>query len=481
MLESRLARGVAWSFIGVLISKGFLLISFILISRVTSVSAYGQIGIIKSSMTTFSLLGLASFGLTATRYISLRLKKDKESTSRILTLTFVLTLMISLLICILINVFSNDFTTVVLGSDNLIPYITFISLSIFLGAIFGFLTGALAGFEKFKQIAIVHILFGLFSIPLLFIGTKIYGVRGFCIGMLLLYFLALLFSFFFLGKAMIENQLRLTFCNIKQEFYILKEFSLPAFMGSSLISPTILICNSVLVSSLDGYVQMGIYDAAFTFSVIAMAFNAVIGQVLFPSAMKRAKLKDDNYFDFVNINMPWLIGVFFAIVLIYLPDIFSQIFDNSYQNRDMHLTVSTIALFIVFTSHRQGISRNLAALNRMWYSFLDNLLWGIIAIAFTYYLLDFGAFGRALAFVIAYFINSIVILPIYLKLDIFKMSYLLSNESISIWIILIISYISSFFYINIIFRILVMLLVILILLRISFNWFRKSTALFERI
>ncbi|MCF8272901.1 MAG: oligosaccharide flippase family protein [Flavobacteriaceae bacterium] len=473
-LQAKIAKGVFWSFLGVLISRGFLFISYILISKVTTLEQYGEIGILKSSITTFSLFSLASFGITATRYISLFVEKDIQKTQRILSLTYFMTIIISFSVFLIMNIFKKQFAVNILGAESFEPSVIIIAFAVFFTAVNGFQNGALAGFERFKSIALVNIFFGILSIPVLCFCTKFYGVIGFCYGMLIIYFILFFISAILLDKAMRSNNINFSLRGIKKEFSIISEFSIPSFLGGIIVSPTILICNSILVKSQNGFVQMGIYDAAFNFSIIAMTLNGVVGQVLYPYAMK-ANIKNNSKFDFINMNAPWLIGVFFGVFLIYIPDIFSLIFDSDFHNDDMYLTLSTIALFIIFISHRQGISRNLAALNRMWYGFTDNLIWAIIAVVATYFLVDIGAFGRALAFVVAYFINSIIVLPFYLNLNVYKKSYVISYQSALIWIIIALSYCSSFYNLDISIRIILLCISILFLLIISFIWYRNLT------
>jgi O-antigen/teichoic acid export membrane protein len=471
-LQSKITKGIIWTFLGTIISRGFLFISYIFISNVTTLHEYGQIGIIKSSITTFSLFSLASFGITATRFISLYLEKDKQKTERILTLSFCLTVLLSLLILISINIFKQPFSSIILGSENLKPTVIFVSITIFFAAINGFQNGALAGFEQFKSIAIVNIVFGLLSLPILYFGTKLYGVIGFCYAMLLIYFVLFACSAYFLNKAMIKKVLKFKFKEISKELFEILYFSIPSFLGGAIVSPTILICNAILVKSQNGFLEMGIYDAAFNFSIIAMTLNGIAGQVLYPYAMKTS-IKGNPKFDYLNMNIPWLVGVFFGLILIYLPDLLALIFDKDFHNSKMYFTLSTIALFIIFISHRQGMSRNLAALNKMWYGFFDNLIWAIIAIVSTYFLVFMGSFGRALAFVVAYLLNSIIVLPFYLKLNIFQKAYVFSLESTLIWLTIILSYITIFFDFNIFIRILFLVISFITISLISIHWYKK--------
>ena len=291
--------------------------------------------------------------------------------------------------------------------------------------------------------------------------------------MALLFFILFICSQLYLQKAVKEVDIKLNFFDIKSEFKVIKKFSIPSFLGGFIISPTILICNNILVKSNNGFIAMGIYEAAFNFSIIAMTFNAMVGQVLYPFAVRLFN-KNNKKFDFLNLNMPWLIGVFLSLFLIFLPDLFTSIFDEKYHNIEMYKTVIYIAIFIIFISHRQGISRNLAAVNKMWYGFFDNLIWAVLAIVFTLYLVDKGAQGRALAFVLAYFINSIFFLPFYIKKEIIQKNFIYSIQSISIWFLVLVSFWITTFNLELYLRLLLLILSLLFLCFISFNWFLKS-------
>ena len=471
-LQSKIAKGVFWSFLGTLISRGFTFVAYILVSNITSIKEYGEIGILKSVIVTFSVFSLASFGVTATRYISIYKEKNIVKVKRILSLTYYLTIIVSLIIFLLILLFSKSFSKEIIGNENFRIETIIISLAIFFSALNGFQNGALAGFEKFKSISIVNIISGVLAIPILVIFTYFYGVLGFCSGIALQYFFLYLFSSYFLKETMKENYISFSFKNIISEIKVIKEFSIPSFLGGFIISPTILICNNILVKSNDGFISMGIYDAAFNFSIVAMTFNSMIGQVIYPYAIKMFNKKNER-FGFLNLNMPWLIGIFLSLFLIYLPDLFSQIFDEKYHTISMHRTVACIAVFIVFISHRQGISRNLAAINKMWYGFIDNLIWSFLAITFTYFLIEKGAQGRAFAFVMAYFFNSIIILPIYMKKKVFNRDFIYSSESIFLWILIFASFSTVFFNFSILIRLLLLFISISLTALVSYRWYLR--------
>ena len=311
-LQVKIANGVLWSFFGTLISRGFLFLTMILITNTVSLKEFGEIGIIKSIIVTFSLFSVASFGVTATRYISIYKGKDLNKVSKILSLTYLSTFIISVLIFLIINIFSKQFATHLINNESFLIETLLISIAVFFSALNGFQNGALVGFEKFKSIAIVNIVNGVLAIPILYFSTIFYGVIGYCSGMAILFFLLFIFSSYFLNNAKKEAGIRYGLKGIKEELSVIKKFSVPSFLGGFIVSPTILICNSILVKSDNGFVNMAIYEAAFNFSIVAMTFNSMIGQVIYPFAVRLFN-KNNNKFNFFNLNAPWLIGVFLSL------------------------------------------------------------------------------------------------------------------------------------------------------------------------
>ena len=103
-IQAKISKGIAWTFFGTMISKVFLLIVFIIIARIITVEEYGQVGILRNAILTFSMLSLASFGITVTRYMAIYKDKDLKKTNRILTLTRSLVTIISFFIAIVVSI-----------------------------------------------------------------------------------------------------------------------------------------------------------------------------------------------------------------------------------------------------------------------------------------------------------------------------------------------------------------------------------------
>ncbi len=463
-LQSKIAKGIAWSFLGTMISKVMMILIFVIVARIVTVEQYGEIGILRNAILTFSMIALASFGITATRYISIYIEEDLEKTNKILTLTRISVLILSILITFLMYFFSFEISKFILNNENLEKYVKYISFAILFTSLNGYQNGALAGLEKFKEISYINIINGICSFPIIIVGA-IYGdVQGVIIGLVISNFILWLSSYYYLQKALRDSNIKLDF-NFKEEFKILLKFSLPTFISGLMLTPTFFIINSMLAHRENGYIQLGIFSAAFFFANLSKTLIQILGQVLYPYAMKEFG-KENKQFEYINNILPWITGILVNLPLIIFPEIFSLLFGEKYMNEDFYLSLILIALSNIIIAHRQGISRNFAAANLMWWSVLSNLVWSLSTIFFSYFFIDKGSVGLALGLFLGYFINTLIFIPLYTKMKLINKELLFNSQILLIWLIILISmglylidsYILRFILISIIAILIVLLL-----------------------
>ena len=468
-LKAKIISGLFWNFIGTLISKGLIFFAFIYIARIISIEDYGKIGIIRSFILTFTLLSLGSLGATATKYLAIYKDIDKKNASKILSLNRVVVLFISIAILIFLLSLSKSIAKNFFGDITLSTDVQISAVAIFFSALNGLQTGALSGLEKFKEISYLNMINGTLTIPLLIFTAKYYGVRGVTSGLMLTNFLLWLTSAYILMKVVKKEKIYFTLRDLKNEFQILKDFSLPSFLGSLMISPIVLLCNAMLVHSTNGFTKMGIYNAAFNYSTIVLTMITIWAQVLYPYSMKMYD-KNNKKFEFINIISPLITGIFLCLPLLVFPDFFSNIFGSKYASDDMFATTTFVAMFTIVIGYGQGISINFAAGNYMWWNLLHNFVWGLLSLIFCKLLIHMGAKGRALAFLLSYVATALIFLRLYIHKKIASRNLLVNWYIFYVIVILIVC--SSFFYLypNLIIRICLLLLAYFLFIKVFKKW-----------
>ncbi len=82
-LSVRLARGVFWSLVGAVISRGLGVVSAIIVARLVGITAFGEFTIIQSTVGLFGTFAGLGLGITATKYVAELRETDRIRCGRV--------------------------------------------------------------------------------------------------------------------------------------------------------------------------------------------------------------------------------------------------------------------------------------------------------------------------------------------------------------------------------------------------------------
>jgi O-antigen/teichoic acid export membrane protein len=86
-IGSRFAKGVFWSVAGTVVSRGLMLAATILVARMLRKTAYGELGMIQSTVGMLGTFAGFGLGLTATKHVAEYRRTDPERAGRIIGLS----------------------------------------------------------------------------------------------------------------------------------------------------------------------------------------------------------------------------------------------------------------------------------------------------------------------------------------------------------------------------------------------------------
>jgi hypothetical protein len=208
------------------------------------------------------------------------------------------------------------------------------------------------------------------------------------------------------------------------------------------------------------------------FSQFGTILIRIIGQVVYPMAIKNFG-KKNRKFDFFNINHSYIIGILLFMPIIIMPDFFASLYGEKYQNNSVYFTLIFVSLSMLIVSQRQGIARNFAAANYMWFSVFSNGTWGITIIVLSYYFVDEGAYGRSLAFFIGYLVNTIIFIPFYIRKNLIDRELILAKGHGLLILILILSSFIFSYVDNLLIRMFICLFLLTFVMLIFKYWYKK--------
>lgn len=422
--------GMLWTFLGTFFSRGGQFIAFIIVARLLKPELYGVFGLIKNTVDMFvSFTGL-NLGLMATRYIT-KYEDDNIRLSNIIGLSRVISLITGILGAILLFSLSSYLA----DSEDLSTYYKLASILIFLNSFNGAQKGILIGFRKFKENSYIDTFVGISLVLVVPFLTYYLDVIGAIIGMIIIIALHNLTNLYLIQRILNQKKIKIFYSRIKTEIKILYEFSLPSVLAGTIVMTVTWTCDYSLSQTTGGKEQLGLYMAAFSVSLLILTAIRIMGQVLLPFSVKNFN-KNNVRFDYVNIIIPWIISILIGLTIISFPEILSLLFGHDYAGETLRITAYFIILNTIVISHRQGIARNFAAGNYMWWSFISNLVWASVSIISFFLLIEYGAVGRAMAFSIGFCLNTIFFIPFYVKKNLCPKEFVLSFEPILVWILI---------------------------------------------
>jgi len=158
-IGSRLARGVFWSMAGAVISRGLMLCATVLVARMLGKTGFGELGMIRSTVGMFGIFAGFGLGLTATKLVAEFRSSDPSRAGRIISFSWKVAMLTGGLMALGLFVVATWLAEHTINAPHLTGVLRIGGLILFINALNGAQTGALAGFEAFKTIAYVN-LFG---------------------------------------------------------------------------------------------------------------------------------------------------------------------------------------------------------------------------------------------------------------------------------------------------------------------------------
>lgn len=462
-LGYRLVKGAFWSLIGTAISRGAMLVSFIIVARMVGKELFGQFGIIRSTVQMFGVFAGFGLGLTANKHIAEFRDKDPKKAGRILSLSETIAFFLGGILTVILIFLGPWLAKDTLAAPHLGSLLQIAAFILFFETINGAQLGALAGFEAFKTIAKVNFFVGIATFPLIVGGVYFKGLKGAVWALVIVRILNWLLNHLELRHEAHKANIYFSISDCIKEYHILLSFSIPAFFSNAIIGPVRWGVNALLVNNPHGYSEMGILSAAYSFQQFLIFSTATIGRPLLPIISNELETKNEKL-EKVNMISTWIIGVILALFLLAFPEIIQSLFGKEF---DMIKFNRTFILLILATSvmiYKQGLARVLQANGMMWWALFSNIFWAIILFLCAVPMVALGSIGISGAILIAYVSNILVFIPLYITKGLVPKKTIVSVEALTIWMVLIIFATMSWFFVSIHIRILLFPIAMIIIL-----------------
>lgn len=405
---ARLAHGAFWSLAGALVSRLSALAASILTARLLGRENFGELGIIQSTIGMFATFAGLGLGTTATKYIAAFRLKDPLKAGRIIRLSNLLAYGTGAAAALALVLSAPFLAEKTLAAARLTPLLRIGAGVLFLGAVNGMQTGALAGFEAFRSIARINLWSAICTFPLMVGGAYWGGTEGSVWGLVLSMASNCIFSHFALRTEARRTGVPLRAHGCRHEWKVVRDFSVPAALSGAMVGPVNWLCVAMLANRTNGFAEMGIYNAANQWFSALLFLPGIFSQVILPVLSERLGEND------TAMSAKILSATIKANALVILPMVIAgsaagslimKSYGDGFAGGWSTLVVVLITAGLVAV--QVPVGQIIAASGRMWTGFGMNLGWALVFIFSTHVFVGSGAFGLASARCISYVFHGL--------------------------------------------------------------------------
>jgi O-antigen/teichoic acid export membrane protein len=407
-LAYRLAHGAFWSLAGTALSRLLALAASMVTARILGKAVYGEFGILSSTVLTFQTFAGLGLAMTATRYVAELRVTDPARAGRILGLSAVVSSGAGLLATGLLWVFASWLATHTLGAPQLAGPLRIAGLALLFTTLSSAQQGALAGFEAFRWITWLNVWSGLIGVPLAVVGVWLWGLDGAVWAMVATAAVQWLFTDVAVRQRAAEDRIAVNLRGFWQERSVLWKFSLPALAQGVMVSPVTWVASAILVNQPGGYPEMGIYSAANQLYAAVLFLPVALGGAVLPVLTERIGQADHaGARQVLRVVVAMNAAVVAPILLAgsvaspWIMRMYGPSFAAAWPT--LLVVLATGGVVVVLNP----VGNLLGASNRLWLGFWMNAGWAVVLLAATVLLVRWGAFGVALARLIAYGVHAI--------------------------------------------------------------------------
>ncbi len=408
-LRARFARGAVWSFVGNVTAALLQLGSFILVARYLGKRGFGELGIISSTVQTLGLFGGVALGITATKHVAEWRSSDAQRAGRMIGLCIVSGVIASGVLSLAMLAGAPLLAGPVFHAPALTPEVRIASVFLFFSALLGLQNAVLSGLEAFKALATVNFIRGVLRVPFVVFGARYFGLTGAVVGLLVGSVAGALISQWSVDRECQRAAVPVTYRHIWGESSALWHFSLPSLLSSILASLALWLANTLLVRQPNGYLEMGVFNAANQWRLAITFIPVVLNQVLLPILSDLHGRRDP-----VRLQRA-LQGSLIAITLLSLVpalgvSLFSKFIMKGYGPGFVEgwPVLVLVSLSAVPSAASSVLATLLLGAGRMWTALVLNCVWAVVFLGCIGLRIGHGAQGLAMAYLISYLLHVVL-------------------------------------------------------------------------
>lgn len=337
-------KGAFWSVYGNVVVKGSSLIASIFIARLLGSGSFGELSIIKTTLSVFSLFATFGLGVTVTKFVAENRIKNREEIRTTILAANVITAFTGTILGLLLIGFASIISVNILHSENLTIPLMISGIFLFFNALTVCQVGIISGLGAFRELAKINFIVGVITLPVLIGFTYFFGLNGTLIGLTINLIIT-----WYLNKFLIKgninheisgtenshsenrliDQLR-SHKGLKKKIANLLKFSYPLAIKEIIYSLSNWLCFYLLLTKTN-YEQVGIFNSANQLSQLILFLPASMSTVFLSLLSNRVSEKADyNYLIKKNILITILVTVGIGVGMSLFSGVIYKFYGDSF-------------------------------------------------------------------------------------------------------------------------------------------------------
>ena len=241
---------------------------------------------------------------------------------------------------------------------------------LFLNALNGVQSGALAGFEAFRTIAQVNLVRGVLTLPIsVGVGVYLWNLHGAVAALAATAAIAWILNHIAIRAECRKHGVPIRWEKVWRYRMILWRFSLPAFLGSALTMPSAWAASYILVHEAHGFAEMGIFSAASQWGMAVTFLPSLLSQPLLSMLSSLSSGNSKSFRTLLRSNLLFSFGMaaFAGMVIIFCSTWIMKTYGPAFSSGRRFLILLVVAA--VISSTASVIGQAIASVDKMWGGF----------------------------------------------------------------------------------------------------------------
>jgi O-antigen/teichoic acid export membrane protein len=354
-------KGSFWAVYGNVVVKGASLLASILIARLLGSSNFGELAVIKTTLSVFSLFATFGLGVSITKFVAESRKNNVNDLGNIISAANTITISTGLFLGLLLVVFAPVISIRILHAESLVTPLRISGVYLFFNALNVYQVGVIAGLEAFRELARINLIIGIITLPVLLTTTYLLGLNGTLAGLTINLIVNWFLNKLLIRKRISELNVTLSYKSRREDILLLLRFSYPLALKEIIYSLSGWVCIYLLLVKTD-YGQVGIFNSANQLSQLILFLPASILSVFL--ALLSNQLGDrQNFNKLVRKNILFNVATtaIIGVVLVLLSKVIYQFYGETYAGGEYVLYIliaATIPMSVIGVFEQVCISNS---------------------------------------------------------------------------------------------------------------------------